>query len=167
MRRSLRRAGLALLVVIVAAPVLGAGAADSLTSPRPQHGPPPTMLGLNVKKEDISKLLATEKRPLYTDEVGLFSLREQSNLLQATMEISHFRNDQRWSSSDFQLSIVGRLGSSVPIQVRLGAKTVYLTSSKGLALAIWFDRQFMMTLSIRNSYKTPKELLRQALEVNP
>jgi hypothetical protein len=131
------------------------------------HGPPDTMVGLDVKKEDVAKVLATDKRALYVDRVGLYSFREQSKLLQATLEIAHFRSGTPSNTQNFQLSVVGNVGSSVPIIVRVGDKPVYVTTKKGLLIAIWFKDDYMIALAIRNTYKQPKQLLRQALEINP
>ncbi len=162
---------LALSLLLSVVPTIPASAAGTAT-PTPsaaqaQHGPPATMLSLNVKKEDIAKVLAGETRALYVDRVALYSLRETSNLLEATIEIGHFRSGTQWASEDFQLSIVGQLGSSVPVLVRVGSNIVYLTSSKGLTIAIWYGGGYMLALAIRNTFTQPKELLRQALEINP
>ncbi|MHB8507253.1 MAG: hypothetical protein ACYDGR_01210 [Candidatus Dormibacteria bacterium] len=167
MKLAVRPTAVALGMLIALGSSVGVSATGTNTTARPATGPPPQLLNLDVKKEDIAKLLATDKRALYVDRVGLYSLREPSNLLQATLEISHFRSNARWSSEDFQLSVVGRLGSSVPLIVRLGSQVVYLTSSKGLTLAVWFDRDYMLTLAIRDTFRHPKELLRQSLAINP
>jgi len=160
-----QRARLSSLALLIALTLFGASAAGS--SAQAPHGPPAQMLGLNVAKENIAKVLAGDKRPLYVDKVTLYSLREQSKLLQATLEVGDFKNDAPWTSADFQYSIVARLGSSLPITVRAGPQIVYVTSSKGLTIAIWFKDRTMFTLAVRNGYKQPKELLREALKVNP
>jgi len=155
-------------LLVVLATTGAASTTSSLQAVEPgHHGPPPEVLGLTVQKEDLSKTLAGEKRPLYVDRVGLYSFREPNKLLQGTLQIAHFRPDAPSGSSDFQLSIVGHLGNSLPIVVRVGSQPVYITTSKGLVLAVWFHKGYMLALSIRRSYGQPKELLRQALAIDP
>lgn len=163
MRRLL---GLLLGLMVVAA-TTGAASPSVTGNGSVHHGPPDQVLGLMVQKEDLTKTLAAEKRPLYVDRVGLYSFREPSKLLEGTLQISHFRHSAPYTSNDFQVAIVGHLGSSLPIVVRVSGQPVYITTAKGLVLAVWFRQDYMMTLSIRHTYTQPKELLRQALEINP
>jgi hypothetical protein len=172
------RVMITVLLLLLLAPTIAASA-DTTPTPSasptsapaatafPAHGPPTTMLGLTVKKEDIAKKLAGETRALYVDRVALYSLRDPTNLLEATVEIGHFRGGTQWASTDFQMQIAQGLGSSLPVLVRLGSTVVYLTSSKGLSLAIWYDQGYMFVLAIRSTFKQPKELLRQSLAINP
>ena len=176
MRRRLCGMAAALCLLLVTATISASAASPSpspsaspSTGANPQHGPPSKVLGLDVQKEDITKTLAgnTDKRALYVDRVGLFSFREPSKLLEATLEIAHFRSNAPWSSSDFQSTIVGVLSASTPIVVRVEGIPVYVTTSKGLTIGVWFRSGFMMALSIRNTYTAPKELLRISLGINP
>ena len=151
------------LLTVTVTGVPGAGS----TSTDVKHGPPDQMVGLNVVKEDIAKTLAQDKSPLYTDRVGLYSLRDPSKLLEATLEIGHFRSGYQTNSTQFQQSIVGNIGSTQPITIRLGVTPVYISSAKGLVLAVWFNGDYMLTLAIRRTFQKDKELLREALGVNP
>jgi hypothetical protein len=166
--RSLGRILAGLVVVALTATAGSSASASSGRHPSPgRHGPPDEILGLTVQKEEVAKVLAGEKRPLYVDRVGLYSFREPSKLLQGTLEIAHFRAGTPADSSEFQQTIVGHLGSSVPIVVRVDGQPVYVTTSKGLTLAVWFRDDHMLALAIRNTYGRPKELLRQTLAINP
>jgi hypothetical protein len=166
MRRGLRF-GVALLVLALGTASVSAAPSVTSSPSAGTHGPPDKIMGLDVQKEDIAKVLTQDKRALYVDRVGLYSFREQNKLLQATLEIARFRSSAPWRSGDFQLSIVGHIGSSVPIVVRAGSQPVYVTTSKGLTLAVWFKDGYLVTLAIRRSYAQPKELLRRSLEINP
>lgn len=164
MRPRLHLLAAALMVFLT---TINAGATVS-TPPTGQvkHGPPEQVLGLTVVKEDIAKTLAGDKRALYVDRVGLYSYREQK-LLQATLEIARFRKGFDTQSENFRQTVVGHLGGSLPIVVRVGSERVYITTSKGLVLAIWFKDGYMMTLAIRATYTAPKQLIRESVAVNP
>ncbi len=131
------------------------------------HGPADKMLGLIVKKENVAGTLQQESRALYVDRVGMYSLRDPNNLLEATLEIARFRSVAPYASNDFRLSVAGAIGSVLPIVIRVGSTPVYITSRKGLTVALWFHGNFMLTLSVRNTYRLPKSLLRAALAINP
>ena len=167
-RRALPLAALALLLLVTN---VTASAASPGASPAagtiPRHGPPSQLLGLNVQKENISKTLASDTRALYVDQVGLYSFRQPSKLLEATLEIARFRSLAPATSTDFQASIVSGLGGSLPTVVRVGGSVIYITTSKGLTIAVWFKDGYMMALAIRNTYLQPKELVRMALQINP
>ena len=167
-------AATALLLLVTAN--MSASAASPAPTPSPSSSPTPAplppgfpaqVIGLNVQKEDVSKTLATAPRSLYVNQVVMYSFREPSKLLEATLEVARFKNDAPSSSADFQATIVNALGGSAPIVVRVGATPVYLTTSKGLTLAIWFRNGHMLALSIRNTFTQPKQLLRVSLGINP
>ena len=167
-QRALGLAAVAALLLLTAN--VSASAASPSASPAAaasKGGPPAQVLGLNVQNEDITKTLATDKRSLYVDQVILYSFREPSKLLQATLEVARFKSNAPATSRDFQSTIVSSLSGSQPIVLRVNGEAVYIATSKGLTIAVWFRSGHMMALSIRNTFTTPKQLLRIALAINP
>lgn len=127
---------------------------------------PKSILGLTVGKEDITKTLAQDPRELYVNGVWLYSLRQGRELM-ATLELGKFRSNSPWKSADFDLSLAGQLGSSQPAVIRLEGLPVYVATARGLEIASWYRHGYMSILAIRATYKDPKDLLRQVLEVGP
>lgn len=125
---------------------------------------PRTIQGLTVKQEDISKTVAQDTRQLYVSGVWLFSLRKGKELM-ATIEIGKFDSTAPWKSSDFDISLANQLGGSVPAVIRVDGVPVYVSTTRGLELVSWFRGGYMYILGIRNTYPSPKDLLRKALEV--
>jgi hypothetical protein len=174
-RRRLVATAVSAALLLVTANVSASAAASSPSaspsaSPTPAPLPagfPAQVLGLNVEKEDVSKTLASDTRSLYVNQVVLYSFREPSKLLQATLEVARFKSDAPSTSADFQTTIVNAMGGSAPIVLRIGATPIYVTTSKGLTIAVWFRNGHMLALSIRNTYAEPKQLLRVALGINP
>ena len=130
-------------------------------------GLPGTVLGLNVAREDVGKTLAQVTQPEYTVNTTLYSFRDPTKLLQATLQVSDFRHGTPASSHGFQLSIVGQIGGSQPEFLQLGSTTVYVTTLKGLVIAIWFRPERMYVLAVRNTFHQPKSLLRVAVGMQP
>jgi hypothetical protein len=136
------------------------------TSPPSAPGLPAKIHGLSVKQENITKTLEEDRRELYVDGVWLYSLRQGTELM-ATLEIGHFRSNAPWRSSDFDLSLAGQLGGSVPAVARLDGTPVYVSTARGLNLLAWDRNGYLLILGIRSTYKQPKELLRDAMAVSP
>jgi hypothetical protein len=128
---------------------------------------PAAILGLAVQQEDVTKKVAAEKGPFYVDHVSLFSLRESSQLLEATVELARFRTSVAPRTEEFERSFVLQIGGPLPIVVRVDGQQVFVTTVKGLITTIWFRHGYMGVLSIRNTYKQPKALLREVLAVTP
>jgi hypothetical protein len=127
---------------------------------------PGDILGMAVQPEDVAKKVAGEKGPLYVDQVSLFSLRESSQLLEATVQLGRFRSSELQLTEDFQRSIVLQVGP-LPTIVRVDGQQVFITTVKGLTTTVWFRHGYMGVLSIRKTYKQPKALLRAVLAVSP
>ena len=158
-----------LLVALVAA---GLAAAAFQVSPLAKTSAPSvphlpgSVHGLTVQRENITKTLAEDRRSLYVDGVWLYSLRQGKELM-ATLEVAHFKSDAPWRSQDFDLSLAGQLGGSVPAVARLEGTPVYISTARGLNLLAWDRNGYLLILGIRNTYKSPKELLRDAMAVSP
>jgi hypothetical protein len=126
---------------------------------------PSELQGLQVVREDQSETISRAERS-YIDGVALFSLRE-GPLLQATLQVSRFNKDADYTSPGFRQSLLSQIGGSRPKAVRMGDKTVYLTSGTKQRISIWFEGRNLLILSTREEYPHPRSLLRQALEIKP
>jgi hypothetical protein len=124
---------------------------------------PPEVLGLKVQQEEIANAL-DEVRPSYVAEAALYSLRTPDDLLQASLQVSRFKDEKRYQTSEFRRTIITQLGASPPRATRMGDRVVWRTSGSNLALAVWFEGKFMYLLSIRDDFDRPRSLIRTLLE---
>jgi hypothetical protein len=126
---------------------------------------PAQILDLIVQREDQTATIARADKS-YMDSVGLFSLRS-GELLQATLQISKFNDKAGYQDSGFRDSLLSQIGGSKPKAVRMGDQTVYLTSGTKQRIFVWFRDNYLLILSTREEYPTPRTLLRAALEIRP
>jgi hypothetical protein len=127
-------------------------------------GVPPDLLGLKLTREDVSA--TTERVNLaFVDSVALYSLRNDKDLVQATLQVSHFTEEARTGESSFRQAVVNQIGSAQPRAFRLGGETVYLTTGTKQSIAVWFKGDHLFVLASRADYDTPRTLLRKALEL--
>jgi hypothetical protein len=127
-------------------------------------GAPTELLGLRLHREDVS---ATTQRVslAFVDSVALYSLRSDKDLVQATLQVSHFADEARTEEASFRDAVVNQIGSARPRAFRLGRRTVYLTTGTKQSIAVWFDGDHLFVLASRADYDTPRTLLRKALEL--
>lgn len=149
--------------------LLGCGSkAEVATSARPIEvlpiNLPDDIVGLKVRNEDIAGALK-EVRPSYVRQAALFSLRSPDDLVQATLQVSRFRDERRYKTSGFRRTIINQLGSSTPRETRMGEHTVWRTSGSKLALAVWFEGDSMYLLSIRDDFDRPRTLIRTFIDM--
>jgi hypothetical protein len=128
---------------------------------------PPKLAGLDVKQESLKETLTKAERAHYVDATALFSLRKADNELQATLQVSRFRDDPDYRTRTFRRLIVNRIGSTQPRALKIGTDVVHLSSAKGLLIAMWFRPDHMFVLAIRDNYTKPKSLIRPALAISP
>jgi hypothetical protein len=157
--------GLAVLLAACSGGDGPTGVAGKRITSLPQDVVPPTVLGLTVGKEDVSKALAGSQRN-YVDAVSVYSFRK-GDLLQATLQVSRFIDEARYTSADFRQSLLTRLGGAEAQPVRLGGDNVYLTSGNRQRLAAWFRDRYMFVLTIREDFDRPRTLMREVLQVRP
>ena len=127
---------------------------------------PPKLSGLNVRHEDVEVELKQVRRS-YAQAAGLWSLRRADDRVQATLEIVRFFDEPRYSSAAFRRTIVNQIGSSRPVETRMGDRAVYRTTGTKQTVALWFSGRHMLLLSIRDDLRTPRALIRRAIEVEP
>ncbi|MGH2759819.1 MAG: hypothetical protein ACRDKJ_09670 [Actinomycetota bacterium] len=124
---------------------------------------PEQILGLKVVEENV----ATEIRGVsgtYVDSLGLFSFREENDLLRATVQVGRFNDVAEPKKQRFRNAIVAQLGSTVPAQLKVGDRIIYLTTGSEQSIFSWFDDVGFYVLSVRSDYAFPRSLLRKLVE---
>jgi hypothetical protein len=148
--------------------IAAAGTAGKSIKPVTIADLPAVVGGLAVKPEDDVDTLNRAGRT-YVDRVSLFSLRQadgtQKDLVQATLQISHFNKAARVDSAKFRSAIVSQLGGATPSAIRIGNDTVFLTKGLRQSVSVWFRGKYLFILSTREDFDRPRALLRSALEV--
>jgi hypothetical protein len=160
-------------LVLAAALAVGAGACGgsgekvqrgTAIKPLELPGLPTELLGLKVQKEDVSA--TTDRVKLaFVDSVALYSLRNDKDVVQATLQVSHFAKEARTGKASFREAVVDQIGSARPRAFRLGKETVHLTTGTKQSIAVWFKGDTLFVLASRADYDTPRTLLRKALEL--
>jgi hypothetical protein len=126
---------------------------------------PPEMLGLQVAHEDVSD--AVDHFPAsYTDAVSVWSFR-RDELLQATLQVSRFRDPAKLRSAKLRRTLVSQVGGARSQTIHVGERTVYLTTGTKQRLAVWFDERFVFVLAMRDDYMGQRNLLRAAVGIEP
>lgn len=128
-------------------------------------GLPLFLSGLRVDEEDIAATLEAGERP-YLEAMGLWSLREEDDLLQATLQIGRFSDDVDPADEEFQDRIVTNIGPGART-LRMGEQTVHVTGGDRQTLSIWFSGEHLFILSTRDGYGGGRRLLRAVLEIEP
>ena len=124
---------------------------------------PSRILGLKVVRENVRANLSNVQKT-YLQSVGLFSFREGDDLLRATIQVGRFNEVAEPRKQAFRNAIIGQLGSTVPVQLRVGNRPVYLATGSEQNIFSWFDDVGFYVLSIRSDYEFPRTLLRQLLD---
>jgi hypothetical protein len=124
---------------------------------------PSQILGLKVVEENVAGEIRGVNET-YLDSVGLFSFREADDLLRATVQVGRFNEVAEQQRSRFRDAIIAQLGSTVPVQLHVGDRDVWLTSGTDQSIFSWFDTKGFYVLSVRSDYQFPRSLLRRLLE---
>lgn len=128
---------------------------------------PATMGGLVVGREDPCGDFQSSNTTRALDAVALFSVREPTQLLIATLEVGRFSPAAPLGDTGFRDGVISQIGQTTPQALWLEGHPVYATSSPGLTLICWFKGRYLFVLAVRNNYDQPKSILRDALKVNP
>jgi hypothetical protein len=139
----------------------GAGTVEALES----DFLPQQVLGLSVGHEDLPSGIESV-RASYLEAVSLFSLRSEDQL-QATLQVGRFRDGVDFDDPGFRTGLLTQIGSTRPQGMRLGERTVYMTTGLEQRLAIWFSGDHMLILGTREEFDRPRTLLREMLELEP
>ncbi len=125
---------------------------------------PARLLGLRVVSENIRSNLSRIQQS-YLQGVGLFSFREGNDLLRATLQVGRFNDVATQQKADFQDDVIGQLGASVPTKLRVGERTVYLSTGSDQNIFSWFDDRGFYVLSVRSDYAFPRTMMRKLLDM--
>lgn len=126
---------------------------------------PALVLDLAVTPEDPNTPLE-EGQETYIDRFGFFSFR-RDDLLQATLQISHFGDEARIEDESFQRLVAAQVSTGgTPSIVRVGDRRVFITSTGRQTVGVWFDdNRNMFVLSVREEYEQPRGLLRALVDL--
>lgn len=122
-----------------------------------------TYLGLVPQREEIGGSLANQEANAYIDAVGLFSLRNKQRL-EATLQISKLSDRARPKDLKFQQLVSNQIGGTKVQAFVMSGRNVYRSSLRKQSLTSWFRGDYFMILSVRETYDTPRALLRTLLE---
>lgn len=171
--RPLRRASAVArtsLAVIVCAVVASCSSDEppgraEITPARLEAQLPATVLGLEVVEENVRGDIKGLSRA-YLESVGLFSFRENDDLLRATLQIGRFNDVAPNELERFRDSIIGQLGASVPIELRVGDDRVFLAAGGEQSVYTWFDDEGFYALSVRSDYPFPRTMVRRLVGID-
>jgi hypothetical protein len=127
---------------------------------------PSQILGLHIVRENVRANLRGINGT-YLKGVGLFSFREKSKLLRATLQVGAFNDVAPAQKAHFRDAIVGQLGSSVPVELRLSRQRVFLSAGTEQNIFSWFDPKGFYVLSVRGDYPFSRTLVRRLVELHP
>lgn len=173
----MRRVPLRAAVVVLASTAMLFGAACGTDAPEgtaaseidqlPEDLLQDTYLGLRPQREDLSGSLGNQDANAYIDAVGLYSLRNDKRL-EATLQISKLSDNARPNDPEFQQLVADQIGGTKAQSFVMDGRNVYRSSQRKQSLSSWFRGDYFLILSVRETYKEPRALLRLLLEeVNP
>ncbi len=122
-----------------------------------------TFLGLIPQREEIGGSLANQQANAYIEAVGLYSLRNKERL-EATLQISRLSDKARPKDPKFQLLVANQIGGTKVQPFVMSGHNVFRSSQRKQSLTSWFEGDYFMVLSVRDTYETPRALLRILLE---
>jgi hypothetical protein len=123
---------------------------------------PAKVLGLEVVEEKVGQNISDVQRT-YLRSIGLFSFREGDDLLRATLQVSEFNEVAPNERERFRDSVIGQLGTSVPIELRVGEEKLFLAAGGEQNIYAWFDDHGFYALSVRSDYPFPRTMVRKLL----
>lgn len=127
---------------------------------------PATIAGLAATLEDVTALEKQAGPSSYLASTRLWGLRDGKKL-RATIQVGRFVADSRPHDEAFQRRIVAQVGETAPRPRHLGRHVVYVTSTNQQPVYVWFENAALLVLSVARDHPTPRQLLRQALELQP
>lgn len=170
MRSATRRvAGCVVAVAALAASACGnervSGTAGDRIVQLPADAVPSELLGLPIAQEDMTETVS-RSQDAFVESVGLYSMR-RDELLQATLQVSRFRENAPVDEAGFRSSLVSQIGGTRVQPYRMGEDTVYRTTGRKQVISLWFKGRHLFVLSVRDTFETPRSLLREALAIEP
>lgn len=124
-------------------------------------------LGLVPARENVKPRLSEQEANAYIDSVGLYSLRDGERL-EATLQISKLSDKARPKEAAFQQQVANQIGGTTVQSFVMDGRTVFRSSLRKQSLTSWFRGDYFMILAVRDTYATPRSLLRVLLkEVAP
>ena len=138
--------------------------AETISKPAPAVvNLPSRLVGLRVVRENVSGELQGVSAS-YLDSLGLFSFREKSNLLRATLQVGRFNKVAKPNQGRFRDAVIAQLGSTIPVRIRVGHTDVWLSAGTDQSIYTWFAEDAFYVMSVRSDYPFPRTLLRKLVE---
>jgi hypothetical protein len=85
--------------------------------------------------------------------------------LRATLQVSEFNEVAPNDKERFRDSVIGQLGSSVPVELRVGDEKIFLSAGGEQNIVAWFDDFGFYALSVRGDYPFPRTMIRKLLSM--
>lgn len=161
----MRRAAVAAFALLVVAAACGGGSkAETISKPSPAVVTLPSQIvGLRVVRENVGAELRGVSAS-YLDSLGLFSFREKSNLLRASLQVGRFNKEAAPNQARFRDAVIAQLGATIPVRIRVGETDVWLSQGTDQSIYTWFSKNAFFVLSVRSDYPFPRTLLRKLVE---
>lgn len=161
----MRRMAVAAFALLMVAAACGDGSnAETITRPSAAVvNLPSQLVGLRVVRENVGAELRGVSAS-YLDSLGLFSFREKSNLLRASLQIGRFNEEARPNQRRFRDAVIAQLGATIPVRIRVGDTDVWLSQGTDQSIYTWFSGNAFYVLSVRSDYPFPRTLLRKLVE---
>lgn len=164
--RARRLAGSVLALFVLAGAACGnervSGTAGDEIEQLPPDAVPGELLGLPVTQEDMTETVS-RSQDAFIERVGLYSMR-RDELLQATLQVSEFRDNAPLDDAGFRSTLVSQIGGTRVQAYRMGEETVYRTTGRKQVISLWFEGRRLYVLSVRDTFESPRTLLRAAIE---
>ncbi len=119
-------------------------------------------LGLLPTRESVAGSLAGQEGNSYVKAVGLYALRD-GELLQATLQVSKLSKAARVTDLGFQEQVANQIGGTRAQAFDMGGTRVFRTSQRKQSITSWFTGDYFLILAVRDTYPTPRALLRELL----
>ncbi len=158
----MRRLAVAAFALLLGAAACGGGSnAETIAKPSAAVvNLPSRLVGLRVVRENVGAQLRGVSAS-YLDSLGLFSFRERSNLLRASLQVGRFNKEARPNQGRFRDAVIAQLGSTIPVRIRVGDTNVWLSQGTDQSIYTWFSGSAFFVLSVRTDYPFPRTLLRK------
>jgi hypothetical protein len=144
----------------------GEGVSGKAIKPLDQPAVSGSVVDLRVSEEDVADAVRRFERS-YADRVSMYGFRGENDLLEATLQVSRFRDATKLKSARFRAGLVTQIGEAAPQVLRVDHVDIQVTRAHGQRLYLWVSGRHVMVLSVRDDFKRPRDLLRTLAAVTP
>jgi len=123
-----------------------------------------SVLGLRVTEENVVRAVRRFHRS-YADQVSLYGLRGEADLLEATLQVSRFHDPATLRDPRIRAGLVTQIGETQPETLHVDRIAVEATRANGQRLFVWVRGGRVFVLAVRDDFLRPRDLLRQMVTV--